>query len=493
MNFVILLPEIVVCLTALAVIMADWFIDTQHPQRAGWLAYIAGVGLLSALGVLVGLQLAGFQSTQNFFGSFTADNFSWFFRLVLLGSALLTIMISVAYVTERITDAAEFYALLCLATLGALFMTAATELLTLYLSVELLGISSYILVGLRKDNIRSSEAAIKYLIFGAISSGLMLYGMSWLFGLTGHIRYAEIAMALGNADKTLSLQLLITVLLLLGGLGYKISAVPFHMWTPDVYQGAPLPVTAFLSAVSKIAGFVALLRILEMLTVPYLTPLWTLVVIAMAVLSMTLGNILAIAQKDIKRMFAYSSIAQAGYLLVGVVALSSTTAKATGLAAIMYYLASYALMNLGAFAVIIHFSRQARSTEINAFAGMAVKSPWFAFVLAACLVSLTGLPPFAGFTGKFYLFGAAIQSGSEYVWLVFVGLLNSVISLYYYSRLIKVMYFGKADESLEFSLPSPSLALVTVISMVGLVGLFVYPSLILGFATNLAALIPALN
>lgn len=500
MDLLALAPELLVCLTALLVIIVDLFDTEPKPNR---LAFVAGLGLSIALGMLVGLQLGGYQGqTTGFAGHFSPDAAGWFFRLALLIAALLTVMLAAPYVEQRIKHAGEFYALICLATLGALFLSATTHILTLYLALELLSISSFVLVALRKDQPRSAEAAIKYLIFGAVSSGLLLYGLSLLFGLTGSLNYAEINTFLqqngaqfvypangGAQSQHLRLELMISLLMILGGLSYKIAAVPFHLWAPDVYEGAPLPVTAFLSASSKLAGFAALMRILEVFNVQQTVPIWATAVAGLAALSMTYGNVVAIAQQNIKRLFAYSSIAHAGYLLMGVLALSEFNSRDTALVGLMYYLLVYVFMNLGAFAAIVHFAGQSQSTRLQDWSGLGRRHPWYGFVLACCLLSLTGLPPFAGFTGKFYLFGAVTMMGPQYLWLVAIGVLNSVLSLYYYSRIIRVLFFGQPGHLDAQPEQHPALLLASIICLVGIIGLFIFPNWVISFVSQINTLI----
>ena len=495
MDLIAILPEILVCLTALGVICVDLLVDAE--AKSGRLAFSAGLGLSLALGVLVGLQLGGYQGqAAGFAGTFLPDPMSWFFRMALLVSGLLTVMLSAPYVAQKLKHPGEFYALLCLATLGALFLVAATEILTLYLALELLSISSFVLVALRKDQARSAEAAIKYLIFGAVSSGLLLYGLSLLYGLTGALQYNAIntflqqnGQSLAYANGHLRLEVLAAVLLVIGGLSYKIAAVPFHLWAPDVYEGAPLPVTAFLSASSKLAGFAALMRVLEIFNVQQLVPIWTIAIAGLAVLSMTYGNIVAIAQQNVKRLFAYSSIAHAGYLLMGVLALSDFGSRDTALVGLFYYLLVYVFMNLGAFAVIVHFAGQTQSTRLQDWAGLGRRFPWYGFVLGSCLLSLTGLPPFAGFTGKFYLFGAVTMMGSQYLWLVAVGVLNSVVSLYYYSRIIRVLFFAEPGHAQATPEGHPALLLASIISLAAIVLLFIFPNWVISFVSQINTLI----
>ncbi|MGV3526040.1 MAG: NADH-quinone oxidoreductase subunit N [Candidatus Sericytochromatia bacterium] len=490
-----LLPEIIVCLTALGVIALDLLLD-QRSQRTGRLAFLTGLGLSIALAVLVGFKLGGFLGQSLPVGTFHPDLMAFFFRALLLTSALLTVLFSVRYVEDKLRHPGEFYALLVLATLGAMLMTCATEIISLYLALELLSISSFVLVALRKDQPRSAEGAIKYLIYGAVSSALLLYGFSLLFGITGSLEYTAINSFLQQQgdqflyqNGNLKLELTLALLMVLAGMGYKIAAVPFHMWAPDVYEGAPLPVTAFLSASSKVAGFAALLRLLEALNVTNLVPVWSVMIAVMAVLSMTYGNLVAIAQPNIKRLFAYSSMAHAGYLLMGVLAMSQTASRETALIGVLYYLLVYVFMNLGAFAVISYFAARSRSSRLQDWAGLGRVHPVYGLVLGCCLLSLTGLPPFAGFTGKFYLFGAVTQMGSAYLWLVVVGVLNSVLSLYYYARILRVLFFGQPGRFEEDPTPQPALAFASVICVGALVGLFVFPNWVINLVSQINTLI----
>lgn len=507
MNLIAILPELLVCLTVLLLIALDLFIDQD--KRSGILAFVFGLGLTLALAILLGLYLGGYLGSDNFSGAFMPDAMSVFFRATLLLSALLTLMLSVNYVSEKIIYPGEFYSLLGLATLGAMFLVSATEILTLYLALELLSISSFVLVALRKDSPRSAEAAIKYLIFGGISSGILLYGFSLLFGITGSLNFAEINTFLqqmggdfvyrpdpannisyGWQNGHLKIELMAAILMIISGLAYKIAAVPFHMWAPDVYEGAPTPITAFLSSSSKVAGFAALIRVLEALSADVTVPIWAKFIIILAVLSMTYGNLLAIAQQNVKRLFAYSSIAHAGYLLMGVLALSEFKSRDTALLGLFYYLLVYVFMNLGAFAVITYFSEQVNSSRLQDWAGLGRRHPWLGFVLGACLLSLTGLPPFAGFTGKFYLFGAVLMMGNQYIWLALIAVLNSVVSLYYYARIIRVVFFGSAELVEESSVgPDPVLVFASVISLVGIVIMFLFPNWLIHFVSQINTLI----
>ena len=514
MDLLSLLPEFLVCLTILIVIGFDLLIDPKQAseERTGMLAFVTGMGLFLALSTLVGLQLGGYQGTSNFYSTFMPDAMSTYFRGALLISGLLTLCLSVDYVRRSIRYPGEFFALLSLATLGAMLLSAAAEMTTIYLSLELLSISSFVMVALRKDRPRSAEASIKYLIFGAVSSGILLYGFSLLFGLTGSLSLASIhtflqqngadfvytnqaaaagvpAVDYGWQAGHLKLELLAALLMVLGGLAYKIAAVPFHMWAPDVYEGAPTPVTAFLSATSKVAGFAALIRIFETFNTTQTVSVAVNVVIVLSVLSMTLGNIVAVAQKNAKRLFAYSSIAHAGYILLGVVALSEYKTRDMALVGLFLYLLVYIFTNLGAFAVMTYFEEETDSARLQDWEGMGRRHPWLGFVMACSLLSLTGLPPLAGFTGKFYLFGAVAMMGTSYLWLVLLGVLNSVISLYYYARILRTLFFGETSDEPSRLPVHPALGFATVIALVGMFGLFVFPRVVHSFVSQVSTLI----
>jgi len=514
MDFIALLPEIIVCLTALSVIGIDLLMDPakRAEHRTGKLAFVTGAGLMAALGALAGLYFGGYQGTFDFYNAFLPDTMSVYFRGALLVSGLLTLALSVDYTRRFIKYPGEFFALICLATLGAMFLSAATEITTLYLSLELLSLSSFVMVAMRKDRPRSAEASIKYLIFGAVSSGLLLYGFSLLFGITGSLSLAEIQSYLqqngadfvfqnipqmnntGGFNRNwqaghLKLELLAAILMVLGGLAYKIAAVPFHMWAPDVYEGAPMPVTAFLSATSKVAGFAALIRIFDMFNTTNTVIIATNFVIIMAVLSMTFGNLVAIAQKNIKRMFAYSSIAHAGYLLMGIAALSNLKTRETALLGLFFYLLVYIFTNLGAFAVMTHLSSQTQSAQLTDWNGLGRRYPWLGFVMACCLLSLTGLPPFAGFTGKIYIFGSVMMMGSGYLWLVLVGMLNSVISLYYYARVVRTLFFGDPSEGHQSEAPHAALAFASIVSFAAILGMFIFPNWVGDFVSQVSTLL----
>jgi len=482
LDYSVFAPEIIILITASLVLFGEWLfksVDNNREKRSKNIGFVTLAGLFASLGTLFAFKNTSYTlvnaffspEESSYFSSFALDELSLYFKIIIVISSILTVLISFKYVDEKIRSVGEFYALICMATLGGMFISSANEMISLYLGIELLSISSYVLCCFNKDEVKSSESSLKYFVVGGLSSAFLLYGFSLLFGLTGTTEFPQLA---GSIDKYTYPQLnaifVIGLVMTIAGLGYKIAAVPFHLWAPDVYEGAPTPVTAFLSIASKIAGFAAVSRFFQVFNTDMSSKMIILVAI-LSVLTMTIGNVLSVVQKNIKRLFAYSSIAQAGYLLMGFIPLLLN--KTDDYAGVLFYLTSYIFMNIGCFAAIIYFSKYTGSTDIDSFAGVAKKSPFVAFVFACCLISLAGLPPFGGFTGKFYLFVGAVNSG--YTWLAFVGALNSVISLYYYVKIIKSMYFGNSTIEENFDIPNAALATAIFISLVGILVLFLIP------------------
>ncbi|MBN2231796.1 MAG: NADH-quinone oxidoreductase subunit N, partial [Deltaproteobacteria bacterium] len=386
------------------------------------------------------------------------DNFAVFFKVLFAGIAFMVVLASSGYDEKFSRFRGEYYALILIATLGMMLMASTTDLIAVYISLELTSISLYILVSFLKDR-QSTEASLKYLLLGATASAVLLYGMAFVFGSTGQTQFVEIARAVnvsGFSGGSVNPALMLGIVFMIAGFGFKIAAVPFHMWVPDVYEGAPTTITAFLSVGSKAAGFAMILRVFVSSFGGKVALLedWGMIFAVLAVLSMVVGNVSAIPQNNIKRMLGYSSIAQAGYLMVG---LAATGAGALGLkssimvhpfqaqSSIIFFLAAYALTNLAAFVTVIVISGKINSDGIDDYAGMGKRSPWLALALTLALVSLTGIPPAAGFMGKFYVFSAA--AGSDLLWLVVVAAINSVISAYYYLRVVKVMWFNEAPST----------------------------------------------
>lgn len=423
-------PEVVVTLTLLLVLVVD-LIGDQSTRRV--LPFLAVSGLVGGLVTLV-LQWQH-PDMESFLGSFTADPISILFRGIIILSTLLTVLMSERYLTKAGTASAEFYVLLLTATLGGMLLSGATDLVMLFVALETLGIASYLMAGYMKRDPRSSEAALKYLLIGASSTAIFLYGMSLLYGLSGgETKLEAIAPYLTDAK----LAGVLALILCIAGICFKLAAVPFHQWTPDVYEGSPTPVVAFLSVGSKAAGFALAVRFLTTVF-PAMTTEWQTVFSTLAILSMVLGNVVAIAQTRMKRMLAYSSIGQAGFVMIGLV-----VGTEASYASLIFYLAVYLAMNLGAFLCVTLFSLKTGTDEINEYSGLYQKDPFLTLCLSLCLLSLGGLPPLAGFFGKLYLFWSGWQAGSYT--LVFVGLVTSVISIYYYVRVVKAMVVKEPSE-----------------------------------------------
>lgn len=448
-NLAYFVPETVLAATFCAVLLAD--VIFKGRPRIPW-----------ALG-LIGIAIAGYAATQQtglnrpaFDLMIVVDPFAVYFKVVVAATAVLIFLMSLW--SEEVKASArrmgEYAALLVSATLGMFLMAGATNLLMIVLALELTGLSSYVLSGYTKEAGDSSEASLKYILFGAVSTGIMLYGISLLYGLTGATDIIAIRHAL-EAQATINTPLLlISSVMILVGFGYKISAVPFHFWTPDVYEGAPITVTAFLSVASKAAGFAMMIRFIVSTATPTLgvdvmnlvqTFEWPKLIAILSVLTMTLGNIVAIWQDNLKRLLAYSSIAHAGYMLMAVVVFSQN-----GVAAVLIYFVVYLFMNLGAFYLVMLIAGATGSEDIASYKGLGHRAPLVGVSLVIFLISLTGLPPTAGFIGKLYVFSALLDA--KWIWLAVVGALNSVVSLYYYVRIIRNMYLREAD-----ALPAPVL------------------------------------
>ena len=478
LNFWLLSPELTLCGTALAVILLDLFIEQKKA-----LAVISVAGLL--LSIAFTIALWGEQESS-FSGMLVTDNFALFFKFLILGITVLVVTSSTDYVSKFARFQGEYYALILLAAGGLMLMASTGELISIYMSLELASISLYALVAFLKDK-KSSEAGLKYVILGAISSAVLLLGMAFVFGLTGTTHLDLIVEQVGELVAGGQLwdnsALLFGIVLLIAGFGFKIASVPFQMWVPDVYEGAPTPITAFLSVASKAAGFAVILRVFyTAFGIDEISADWAMIFAVLAAISMTLGNLMALAQTNIKRMLGYSSIAHAGYIMVGLAAIGTL-----GKSGVLFFLAGYALANLGAFIAIIAISNRTGTDEIVDYSGMARRSPVIAFVLTLCLISLIGIPPAVGFMAKFYIFNAAVQQ--DLLWLVILGALNSVISAYYYLRVVKVMYTG--DPVSDEPVPSSNaLRLSLAIAAAGVLALGIYPWLVLRFAETAAAMFP---
>ena len=477
MNLSLLIPELCLVAIAILVIMLDLVIKQKE-----WLSKVSLAGLVVAGGFTIAMWGGSYPAIFN--NMLAVDNFALFFKLLFVVISFLVILASADYIGKLARFQAEYYALILLSTVGMMLMAATADLISLYVALELTSISLYALVGFLKDG-KSTESALKYLLLGALASAVLLYGMALIFGVTGRTQLGEIAQVI----QSMSLQgilaspaLLLGIVLLISGFGFKIAAVPFQMWVPDVYEGAPTPITAYLSVASKAAGFAIILRVFFSAfgTPIWLSLNWGLIFAALAIISMTVGNVVAIHQTNIKRMLGYSSIAQAGYLMVGMAAVGFSPVKdILGQSGILFFLASYALTNLGAFIAIIAISNKLNSDAISDYSGMGKQSPVMVLALTLCLISLIGMPPAAGFMAKFYLFSAAVQNGL--LWLVAIAVINSVISAYYYLRVVKVMWFGEPVS--EGKIPSSGgLRLALALCCLGVLFMGIVPDLMMKVA-----------
>jgi NADH-quinone oxidoreductase subunit N len=460
-DFYYILPELVLAGGALLVLM----VDVLAPRRDNLLYAVSLLTVIVSGGVV--LSFAGVD-TLAARGLLAIDGFALFFKLLFLTSAAITLLMSSSYLRVEGTHGGEYCFLILCATLGMMFMASGVDLITLFIGLETMAVSFYVLVGFLKPSRRSNEAAVKYFLLGAFSLGILLYGMSLLYGVTGTTNLQEIAIAIAEQERTLLLPL--ALILVAAGMGFKIAAVPFHMWAPDVYEGAPTPVTAFLSVGSKAASFAMLLRILVE-GLPSLTPDWQILFYVLAVVTMTVGNLAAITQSNLKRMLAYSSIAHAGYVLIGIVA-----ATERGVVAALVYLWVYLFMQLGAFAVVALLRRRdIIGDELKDISGLYFRNPAVAVAMLAFMLSLGGIPPTAGFMGKVWVFGAAIQA--DFVWLAVIGVVNSAISLFYYIRVIVFMWIKEETVGSAIRV-NPAMAVALTVAFIGTVLFGIYPQLL---------------
>jgi len=458
-----LLPVLIISGTAMVVLLADLWTEGPDRDGLGWLG-IAGLLVAAVTSALLwNTQQSGFD------GTWIVDRYTVFFNEILCLAAGLTILMSMDYLPAINVRCGEYYALVLFATVGMLIMVAATDLVILFLGLEVMSIAAYVLAGTWRGDLAANEAALKYFILGAFASGFLLFGIALLYGATGTTTLAGIESSLhGIAGQQRALAMA-GVGLLLVGFAFKVSAVPFQAWAPDVYEGAPTSVTALMAVGVKAAAFAAFVRVF-LHSLSALNADWTPVLWVLAVLTMTLGNVVAIAQTNIKRMLAYSSIAHAGYLLVGMVA-----AGTAGGAAILYYLLAYALMNMGAFAVVATLAERGEKYEsLDDYAGLGFKRPFLGFAMSIFMLSLAGIPTLAGFTGKFYLFSAAVKAG--YVGLALIGVLNSVVSMYYYARVLVKMYMVEDERPVAPLAERPYLFVTILIAVAGTVLLGILPA-----------------
>jgi NADH-quinone oxidoreductase subunit N len=463
-DYVRLLPEIVLAIFGMVIMVLDPLMDEQKSQKT-----LGAIGLAGVSSAMLSTWFMARSPGLAFWNMVRVDGFSVFFHVLVLAIGIVVILTSYEYMAVQKIRAGEYYGLILFGLVGMCLMSSAVELVLIFIALEISSISTYILAGFRRRSAISSESSLKYFLLGSFATAFFLYGVAMMFGATGSTNIDEISTTLASAQ--IPLLAYVAVALMFVGIGFKVAAAPFHIWTPDVYEGAPAPVVGFMSTAPKAAAFAVLLRILLEINAP--GRLW--LVWISAALSMTLGNVAALVQDNVKRLLAYSSIAHAGYILVAFAARPEL-----GAPAVMFYTASYAAMNVGAFAVVSHFANAGeRYVTLSDYAGLGRKSPILAGALGVFLISLIGIPVTGGFFAKFYVFSASLQSGL--VWLTIIGVINSAVGAYYYLRLIVVMYMREPHEEIPLLPVSFPLGLAIGIALAATVYLGVLPDRVLGY------------
>jgi NADH-quinone oxidoreductase subunit N len=483
-TLILLSPQLLLVVWALLVLGLDLVVK----KAKDGLAFLALVGLVPALAAAIYLLVRGTDQPV-LSGMVHVDAFSLYFTIIACLASGLVILASMEYMKARTRYRGEFYGLLLLATLAMTLMAASSNLIMIYLSIEFMSLTSYVLVGYFRDDPKSSEGGLKYFLFGAVTSSLMLYGMTLMYGATGTTDLGGIASALAGMQATMApwrFVFLPAILLMLAGFSFKMALVPFHQWSPDAYEGAPTPVATLLSVGPKAMGFSVLLRVL-LTAVPHFQFDWVAILMGISLVTMTLGNLTAMRQTNIKRMLAYSSIAQAGYILVGIVSIVPFT---VGVHGVLLYLMAYLFTNGGVFIAVIAFSHVTNSDEIEDYTGLVRRAPALAAVMVVFFMSLAGLPPTAGFVGKLFVFGSAVQAG--YYYLAIIGVLNSVISVAYYFNVVRRMFFLPPPTEERLSLPRfPMVAVLISVVMVLLIGLYPQPLIdLVSRSVTILAMVP---
>lgn len=498
-------PELILIAASLLIFGLDLVWRGRNSQTLGWIALAALVATLVVTPILALRQAPGlsmavewgnqvvlfcrvcgitvadvsyWSPSQIADALYVSDNLTNFFRLIAAATGIIILFATFDYMRGK-KYAGEFYGLFLLAVLSMILLAGSTNLIMIFIAIEFLSIVSYILTGYLRENKKSNEAAMKYFLFGSITAAVMLYGMSLFYGATGSINLGEIGRVI-TADTNYEVLALFALALVVAGVGFKIALVPFHQWAPDAYEGAPTPVTAFLSVGPKVAGFAVLLRLTLQVVYVYKVD-WVLLYAMIAVLTMTLGNVVALGQSNVKRLLAYSSIAQAGYMLVGLAGISGSGNPLDGVNAVLIYVAAYLFTNLGAFLVVIAIENQTGAVDISQYGGMIKRAPLLAILTAFFMLSLAGIPPTAGFIGKFFVFGAAIGNGLA--WLAAIGVINSVISVYYYFRILRPMFFEPAPEGAGPITYSRWLRTGLVLSSILTLAIMLYPTPLFNLAT----------
>jgi NADH-quinone oxidoreductase subunit N len=471
-------PEIALATGAMVLLMLGVFRDdtARNGLSVGWLSVL----LMAVVAFYVGV--GGSARVELFDGAFVVDGFARFSKILILAAAAASLIMSFGYLERARIMKFEVPVVVLLSTVGMFMMVSANDLISLYLGLELMSLALYVLAAVRRDSLRSSESGLKYFVLGALSSGMLLYGASLIYGFTGTTSFTALAAALKDGSGAQNLGLIFGLVFLLVGLAFKISAVPFHMWTPDVYEGAPTPVTAFFAGAPKVAAVALLVRVLHD-AFPGMLFQWQQIIVFLSVASMLIGSLAAIGQTSIKRLLAYSSIANVGFILIGLAA-----GTEYGVSSVLIYLAIYVVMTLGSFAVVLAMRRKDEMDEtIQSLAGLSQTNLPMAVAFAALLFSMAGIPPLAGFFAKFYVFDAAVKAGLTP--LVIVGVLASVIGAFYYLRVVKIMFFD--DPAEKFTAADPGVRGVMLVSALLVIFYVVYPSLLLDAASAAArSLVP---
>ena len=468
-DLIALAPVIVLSVFAMMVLVVDLF----GGRNKTLLVFISLVGLLmTAISAFAKNPIPAYS----FNDSYIVDHLSLFFICIFTISSALAILLSVEYNEREGIRAGEYYALILFCTVGMILLASSTDMIMIFLGIEIVSICLYVLAGIRRNNLRSNEAALKYFLLGAFATGFLLYGMTMVYGSTGSTNLFKIAEVVQNPSAQSNPLLLMGLVLLIIGFGFKVASVPFHMWAPDVYQGAPTPITAFMAVGPKAAAFAAFFRVFAE-TFPEMAPSWEIILSTIAVLSMFFGNLGAIMQTNIKRMLAFSSISHAGYILMAVIAKNSL-----GASSLLFYMLAYAFTTFGIFGIIILLGRKGEENlEIENYSGLAYRHPILALSMTVFLLSLGGLPPFAGFIAKFYIFSAAIQEGL--VTLVIIAVLNSAISFYYYLKVVVFMYMKEPEAEFKISL-TPLTLFVVFIGVTVTISLGIFPGSIIALASH---------
>ena len=471
------LPEILLTLMGTVLMVLDPLLHRRSSNAFGH------VSLLSLVAALAASLYAYTDAGPAFGGMLMVDGFATFFRVLVIGVGILTILQSYRFLHRQDAETSEYHALLLYSIAGQCLMVSANELIMMFLGLEISSIASYILAGYLRDDKRANESALKYFLLGSFATGFFLYGVAFVYGSTGTVNLTLVRAALIGPNAPSPVLVGVAAALMFVGLGFKVSASPFQIWAPDVYQGAPTPVTAFLSAGPKAAAFAVFFRVFMIAFQPIGNG-WEPLVWVSALLSMTIGNFAALMQANVKRLLAYSSIAHAGYVMVALTARSDV-----GTAAAMFYLAAYALMNVGAFSVVSHLSGKGEQYQnVDDFSGLGQKQPLTAAMLSIFLLSLIGVPLTGGFFGKFYIFKAALES--HLVWLTVLGLLNSAVAAYYYLRILVAMYMHEPSEAATTAEPlSPGLGAALILPALGTLVLGIFPSWLLDFAGRSSSLV----